>query len=72
MWAKSMDSIRMVVKAVNQVKDLDKDEDAFSSFLETGSLPLKKLRSAVLNHDPRLYLSVFACSHKVACVLCSS
>ena len=42
MWAKSMDSIDMAVKAVNQVKDLDKDEDAFSRFLETGSLPLKK------------------------------
>lgn len=46
MWAKSMDSIEKVVKAVNQVKDLDKDEDAFSRFLETGGLPMKKLRSA--------------------------
>ncbi len=42
-----MDSIQKVVKAVKQVKDLDKDEDAFSRFLDTGSLPVKKLRYSI-------------------------
>lgn len=43
-WARSMEGIQDVVKAVNQMKELDGNKDAFARFLDTGRLPSKKLR----------------------------
>ena len=43
-WARSMDRIARMVKAVDQIKDLGTDKEAFARFVETGALPSKKLR----------------------------
>lgn len=59
-WAKSMNSVEKVVRASYQMQKLDDDKDAFSHFLESGSLRPKFLRSGLSAVCPN-YVKQYSC-----------